>query len=79
MMEAQMSSPGTGAGDKMTLSSPRVISFSSKHMASIADKYLNIKKVKARGENSFVCKALDIVANKGNMQDIGWRSDRGWQ
>ena len=48
MMAAQMSSPGTGAGDKMTLSSPRVISFSSKHMASIADKYVNIKKGKAR-------------------------------
>ncbi len=58
MMEAQMSSPGTGAGDKMTLSSPRVISFSSKHMASIPDKYPNIKKVKARGENSFVCVKL---------------------
>ena len=43
MMEAQMSSPGTGARDKMTLSSPRAISFSSKHMASIADKCLEKK------------------------------------
>ena len=48
MMEAQMSSPGTGARDKMTLSSPRVISFSSKHMASITDKYVyNIRKEKS--------------------------------
>ena len=52
MMEAQMSSPGTGARDKMTLSSPRAISFSSKHMASIADKCL---EKKSRENKMFSC------------------------
>ena len=66
MMEAQMSSPGTGARDKMTLSSPRAISFSSKHMASIADKCLENK---SREIKCFlVCKnSVSIAANKGNM------------
>ena len=64
-MEAQMSSPGTGARDKMTLSSPRAISFSSKHMASIADKCLEKKN---REYKIFDCVySVSIAANKGNM------------
>ena len=55
MMEAQMSSPGTGARDKMTLSSPRAISFSSKHMASIADKCFLKKKQTEKFFSVFLC------------------------
>ena len=59
MMAAQMSSQGTGARDKRTLSSPRVISFSSNIWRVSQINTLNSESHFT--EENVVCKTLVML------------------